>query len=253
MAYTLTTAVSELKRSMLWNSRAVVREPLEGLFDASNKTFYTAQKPIGSTVTVYDNDGAEYSSGSYTVDSYEFGTIRFTGTAPSTVHYISYTSQQFSDAQLTDIVKSGFDKMEQAYNRNWYITSNSISSSSSSVVDPVVGDGLTFGASRLHIGLYLLCCEWALVFAQWHYAAANYYSYRESRSAGVSIDRTRNAEHLKGILDDLQERIDEVVSVVANQADDNPWGAWTPGSHSDTWSTDFDWWTDSKQDRGEIS
>jgi hypothetical protein len=254
MAYTLATAISELKRSQLWNERAVVREPLEGLFDASNKVFYTAQKPIASTgITVYDNNGDEYSSGSYTVDSHEFGTVRFTGTAPSTLHYISYTAQMFTDDQLTDIAKNGFDKMEQSYPRGWFLTSGSIiSSSSSTVVDPVVGS-TTFSASRLHVKLYLLCCEWELAFAMRKYAAMNYFSYRESRSAGVSVDRTRNADHLKAIMSDLQDQIDDIVDKVASQADDYPWGSWVPGSKSDSYLDTWDWYTDSRQDRGEVA
>jgi hypothetical protein len=254
LAYTLTTAIAELKRSMLWNERAVVREPLEGLPDGSNTVFYTAQRPISSSgITVYDNTGTEYSSGSYTVDSYEFGTIRFTTTAPTSTYYISYTAQSLTDDQLTDIVKNGFDKMEQAYNRNWYITSNSISSNASSVVDPTVGASLTFSASRLHVSFYLLCCEWALAFALRKYAAFNYFRYRENRASGVQIDRSMNADQLRVIMDDLQKQIDDVVEQVANQADDNPWGSWVPAGHSDTWSTGFDWWTDSMQDRGEIA
>ena len=254
MAYTLSTAITELKRSMLWNERAVVREPLEGLPDGSNMVFYTAQRPISSTgITVYDNTGTEYSSGSYTVDSYEFGTVRFTVSSPTSTYYISYTAQSLTDAQLTDIVKNGFDKMEQEYNRNWYITSDSISSNASVVVDPTVGASLTFSASRLHVSFYLLCCEWALAFALRKYAAFNYFRYRENRASGVQIDKSRNADQLKEIMADLQQQIDAVVQQAANQADDSPWGSFVPGSHSDQWSNSWDWWTDSKQDRGEIA
>jgi len=254
LAYTLTTAIAELKRSRLWNERTVVREPLEGLPDGLNMVFYTAQKPISSTgITVYDNTGTEYSSGSYTVDSYEFGTVRFTVSAPTATYYISYTAQSLTDDQLTDIVKDGFDKMEQEYNRNWYITSDSISSNASSVVDPTVGASLTFSASRLHVSFYLLCCRWALASALWEYASFNFFRYRENRSSGVQIDRTRNADQLKGVVDSLQGQIERVAEQVANQADDNPWGSWVPGSHSDTWDSDFSWWKDGKQDRGEIA
>jgi len=241
MAYTLSTAISELKRSMLWNERVVIREPLEGLIDGANMVFYTAQRPISSSgITVYDNTGATYSSGSYTVDSYEFGTIRFTATAPTTTFYISYTAQSLTDDQLTNIVKNGFDKMEQAYNRGWYITDNSISSSFGSVIDPTIGGGLTFSQSRLHVSFYLLCCEWALAFALRKYAAANYFSYRENRASGVQIDRSRTADQLKVIMDDLQKQITLVADQVANQAGEAAWGSWVPGSHSDQWSESWD-------------
>jgi len=252
LAYTLTTAIAELKRSLFWNERGVVREPLEGLVDSSNKVFYTAQKPISATgITVYDNDGDTVSSGSYTVDSTEFGTIRL-DTAPSALHYVSYTAQSLTDTMLTNIVKNGFDKMEQEYNRNWYITTNSISSSSSAVVDPVVGS-YTFSASRLQIKLYLLCCEYELVYALWKYAAANFFKYRESRSAGVQVDRTRSADQLKEVLSALQGQIDDVIDSVANQAGDTPWGGWTPGSKSNAYLDGWDWFTDSRQDRGVVA
>jgi len=239
---------------MLWNERAVVREPLEGLPDGSNCVFYTAQRPISSTgITVYDGTGTEYSSGSYTVDSYEFGTVRFTVSAPTSTYYISYTAQSLTDTQLTGIVENGLDKMEQEYNRNWYITSSSISSNASSVVDPTVGDGLTFSVSRLHVGFYLLCCRWALAMALWQYTATNYFRYRENRASGVSIDRTRNADQLKAVAEGLQEKIDRVVEQVANQADDNPWGSWIPGTKSDVFLDVFDSYTGSRQDRGEVA
>jgi len=253
MAYTLTTAIAELKRSMLWNERAVVREPLEGLFDGSNMVFYTAERPISSTgITVYDNTGTEYSSGSYTVDSYEFGTVRFTVTAPTALYYISYTAQNLTDDQLDGVVRNGFDKMEQEYNRNWYITSDSISSSATVVTDPDVGGSLTFSVSRLNVSFYLLCCQWALVLALGQFAAANYFQYREGRSGGVRVDRSKNAGQLRDELGDLQKQIDDVLDMVAALADDTPWGSWVPGTKSDVYLDSFDWWTDSKQDRGEI-
>lgn len=252
MAYTLSTAISELKRGMFWNERALTREPLEGLVDASNKVFYLAHFPVSTTgLAIYDASGTLISSGSYTVESYETGVVSFT-TAPSEQYTASYTAQSLTDTELTNVVKNGFDKMEAEYNRNWYITSDSISSSSSSVVDPVIGS-YTFGTSRLQVKLYLLCCEYELVKARAKYAAAYHMKYRESRSGGVQIDRTQSADQLMALLKIIQKDIDDAVIACANQAGDYPWGTYVPGTKSDVFLDVFDFYTDSRQDLGEVA
>ena len=253
MAYSLTTAITELKRVELWHEEAVVYEPLEGTVDGSNTIFYTQQCPISSSdgITVYDASGNTISSGSYTVESYAAGSVRF-DTAPSVIYYASYTAQTLDDTALTNVVKAGFDKMEAEYNRNWYLTSDQISSSSSSVVDPVTGS-YTFSTSRLQVRLYLLCCEYELVKAKAKYAAANYFRYRESRTGGVQVDRTQAARDLMALLDIIQKDIDDVVVACANQSGDNPWGVYVPGAKSDIFLDQYDWVTDSRQDRGEVA
>lgn len=252
MAYSLSTAVSELKRGMFWNERALTREPLEGLVDSSNKVFYLAHFPVssGDTLAIYDASDTVISSGSYTVESYETGVVSFT-TAPSEKYTASYTAQSLTDTELTNTVKNGFDKMEAEYNRNWYLVSDQISSSSSSVVDPVTGS-YTFSTSRLQVKLYLLCCEYELIKARAKYAAAYHMKYRESRTGGVQIDRTQSANQLMSLLAIIQKDIDDAVLACANQSDDTPWGVWIPGGRSDVYDSSFDWYTDSKQYLGEI-
>ena len=252
MAYSLSTAISELKRGMFWNERTLTREPLEGLVDGSNKVFYLAYFPVSSsgTLAVYNASGTVISSGSYTIESYETGVVSFT-TAPSEGYTASYTTQSLTDTELTNTVKNGFDKMEAEYNRNWYITSDSISSSSSSVVDPVTGS-YTFSTSRLQVKLYLLCCEYELIKARAKYAAAYHVKYRESRTGGVQIDRTQSADQLMALLEIVQKDIEDTVIVCANQSGDTPWGTYIPGGRSDVYHDMFDYWSDGKQDRGEI-
>ena len=250
MAYSLSTAVTELKRGMFWNERALTREPLEGLVDSSNKVFYLAHFPVssGETLAIYDASGTVVSA--YTVESYETGVVSF-ATAPSEQYTASYTTQSLTDTELTNVVKNGFDKMEAEYNRNWFLMSDQISSSSSSVVDPVTGS-YTFSTSRLQIKLYLLCCEYELVKARAKYAAAYHMKYRESRTGGVQIDRTQSAGQLMDLLKIIQTDIDDAVIACASQSDDTPWGAYIPGGRSDVYSDLFDWYTDSKQYLGEI-
>jgi len=254
MAYSLSDAVSELKRGMFWNERALTREPLEGLVDNSNKVFYLANFPVSSSgsLGIYDSSGSAVTA--YTVESYETGVVVFTA-APSEQYTASYTAQALTDAELTNTVRNGFDKMEQSYNRNWFLVASGddtyISSDSSSVVDPVTGS-YTFSTSRLQIALYLACCDYELVKARAKYAAAYHMRYRESRTGGVQIDRTKSADQLMGLLEIIQKDIDDIVVVCASQSDDTPWGAWIPGGRSDVYDSTFDWWTDSKQDRGVI-
>lgn len=251
MAYSLSTAITELKRGMFWNERALTREPLEGLVDNSNKVFYLAHFPVssGDTLAIYNASGTAISA--YTVESYETGAVSFT-TAPSEQYTVSYTAQSLTDTELTNITKKAFYKMEAEYNRNWYLVSDQISSSSSSVVDPVTGS-YTFSTSAVQIQLYQLCCEYELVKARARYAAAYHMKYRESRTGGVQIDRTQSANQLMALLDIIQRDIDDAVTACASQSDDYPWGVWIPGGRSDVFDSSFDWWTDSKQDFGEIA
>jgi len=256
MAYSTAQALVDLKRSLFWNEYAVIREPLEGLVDSLNKVFYTPQRPLSSVagVTVYDSAGDEVSSGSYSVESYEAGTITF-NSAPAVRHYVSCTVQTLPDTMLDGVVLDGFDEMEARYNRNWYLTTSGgltyVSSSPSSVVDPVCG-GLVFSTSRLQIKLYLLCCEYALLKAQFKYAAANYFRYREGRVAGVMVDRSRNADQLRLALDVLDRDIEDAVMGAASQAGDPVFGGYVAGTKSDIYLAQYDWWTGSKQSRGEI-
>lgn len=251
MAYSLATAISELKRGMFWNERALTREPLEGLVDGTNKVFYLAHFPASSSgLAIYDASGTVVSSGSYSVESYETGVVSFT-TAPSEGYTASYTVQALTDTELTNVAKAGFDKMEAEYNRNWYLVDAYVSSSSSSVVDPVTGS-YTFSTSRLQVKLYLLCCEYELIKARARYAAAYHMRYRESRTGGVQIDRTQSADQLMALLKIIQQDIEDAVIVCANQAGDNPWGVYVPGTRSDVFEDTFDWWKYGKQYSGEI-
>ena len=256
MSYSLSTAISELKRGMFWNERALTREPLEGLVDGTNKVFYLAHFPVSSSgsLAVYNASGTAISSGSYSVESYETGVVSFT-TAPSEQYTTSYTAQALTDTELENVVKDGFDKMEAEYNRNWSLVDSGgetyVSSSSSSVIDPVTGS-YTFGTSRLQVKLYLLCCEYELIKARAKYAAAYHMRYRESRTGGVQIDRTQSADQLMALLGIVQKDIEDVVAACANQAGDYPWGTYIPGGRSDVYHDLFDYWTDGMQDRGEI-
>ncbi len=256
MAYSLSTAISELKRGMFWNERALTREPLEGLVDAVNKIFYLAHFPISSSgsLAIYNASGTVISSGSYSVESYETGVVSFT-TAPGEQYTASYTTQALTDTELENVVKDGFDKMEAEYNRNWSLVDSGgetyVSSSSSSVVDPVTGS-YTFGTSRLQVKLYLLCCDYELIKARAKYAAAYHMRYRESRTGGVQIDRTQSADQLMALLGIIQKDIQDVVTACASQAGDYPWGAYIPGAKSDIFLDQYDWVTDSRQYRGEV-
>lgn len=257
MAYSTAQAVVDLKRSLFWNEYAIIREPLEGLVDSLNKVFHTPQRPLssGAGVTVYDSAGDEVSSGSYSIESYEAGTITF-NSAPAIRHYVSCTVQTLPDTMLDGVVLDGFDEMEARYNRNWYLTSSAgltyISSNVTTVVDPVCG-ALVFSTSRLQIKLYLLCCEYALVKALMKYAAANYFRYREGRVAGVMVDRSRNAEQLRLALDVLDRDIADAVIGARNQAGDSVFGRYVAGAKSDLWLDQYDWWTGGKQWRGEVA
>ena len=250
MAYTLSTAVSELKRSVVWNSRQVTYEPLQGLLDGANTVFFTRLSPIGSSLTLYDSSGS-IAATDYSVLSYETGTIQFDDPPVETI-YITYTVQNMTDDELLQVVKEGFDEMERRYPRRWSLVSSNSSIYVSSdqngdtVTDPTTGPRV-FSKSRVQIGFYLLCCQYALTEALELHAAEHYFMYREGRALGVAVDRTRNAEHLRQMKEHLDNKIWQALGAAAYDANDQAfYSDYIQGARSNVYETEFDWykWSD---------
>ena len=154
MAYSLEQARTDLKRITPWITSTVSLEPLDGLYDGSNRVFHLPIIPASSddTLTIYDNQGDTINSANYSVIDYDHGAIRFVASAtPSSPRYATYTAQSISNTNLLSIAKAGFDDMEGRYQRHWTTISsggyNYISSSPLVVTDPVCGLYL-FSTSR---------------------------------------------------------------------------------------------------------
>ena len=256
MAYTLEEARTALKGRLLWLANPIVREPLEGLVDGTNKVFHLPYAPAETgSVTVYDNTGAAIATTRYTLGE-EDGSLAF-NTAFSTAYTASYTYQALTDAKLLTLCYNGFDTMQRKYPRSLYVVSSGssayISSTSASVVDPTLGD-VTFSNSRIQQSFLATCCEIALLNSLIQRAGLESLDVREGIT-GMRIDRTKRVPVLMSILEEAKARADEEVDIAADEAGDTTSvfeGSITPGAKSDTWIDWFDWYDDSKQDRGVI-
>jgi hypothetical protein len=249
--YALSTALTELKRSDLWNEASVSYEPLVGMVDGDNRVFNTAHAPIAS-LTVYDNElNLLALTTDYTVPSYVSGTVVFVVplSAPA---FASYTVQELTDTQLTNLLRDGLDEMELRWNRGLWFYGNGdsadvISSSSAAALDPATGNS-TFSTSRTQIALYLRCCEYRMALALQRRAANKAITYREERAGGLLVDTSKTPQAWELVLVRLNDDIQK--AIVAAQDETAVAGYYIPGTKSDDWVDNFDWWEDSKQERG---
>lgn len=253
-AYTLEAARTTLKGRLLWLTKKVVREPLEGL--VSGKVFHLPYAPAQEdSVTVYDSAGAAVGTGDYTLDE-EGGSVVFT-TAISAAHSASYTYQAYTDAQLLNFCKEGFDNMQREYPRTLYVVSsgdNHVSSTTLAITDPPLGT-TTFGVSRIQQDFLVTCSEYALVKALWQQATMEAIDVREGIT-GMRVDRSRRPATMLPSLEEVRGRVEDAAFVAADEAGDTDVlfeGGVVPGAKSDDYSDTFDWWTDSEQERGVVA
>lgn len=254
MSYTLEAARTTLKGRLLWLAKKVVREPLEGL--VSGKVFHLPYAPAQEdSVVVYDSAGATVGTGAYTLDE-EAGSVVFT-TAIGAAHSASYTYQAYTDAQLLNFCKEGFDNMQREYPRPLYVVSsgdNYVSSTTSTVTDPVLGT-TTFGDSRIQQDFLITCSEYALVKALWQQATMEAIDVREGIT-GMRVDRSKRPATMLPSLEEIERRVEDAAFVAADEADDTGAlfeGGVIPGAKSDDYSNRYDWWTDSEQERGVVA
>lgn len=255
-SHTLEDTRTNLKGRMLWLTRKIVREPLSGLVDGSNKVFHLPYAPAqDDSVVVYDNAGSTVATSAYTVDE-EAGSVVF-GTAISTAYTADFTFQALTDTALLSLCKEGFDTMQRLYPRDLYLVSSGgslhISSTTGTVSDPSIGSS-TFSASRKQQDLLMICCEEAVVKALIQQSAMEAIDVREGIT-GMRMDRTRRTQALETALGVVQDRIEQAVYAAAEEAGDSTVfeGGVVPGARSDIQIDWFDWWTDGQQDRGVVS
>jgi len=253
MAYTLEQARTDLKSRLPFLTRAVDMSMLDGIFDGAQTLFHLPIVPASETgLVIYDDFGAPTTS--FTVISYEAGSIRFDADAiPSVPMYATYTALLMSDAKLLLMCGAGFDEMQSRYARPYYLLESggttSISSDSSTVVDPVIGS-LTFSTSRAQVDFLLGCIEYKLLQALASEAAYNAISYREERVGGLAVDRTKQPGAYEFLLEQAAQHLDEKMWTARNECDETGFGQFIPGAQSNTYADTYDWWTDSRQATG---
>ncbi len=255
--YSLQDARSSLKERLLWLSRSVVREPLEGLVNGSNKLFHVPYVPAAEdSIVVYNSSGVAQTSADVTTDEAS-GAVVF-NTAPSHACTASYTYQVFSDTALVNLCKQGFDIMQRLYPRTLYIytTGNTsyVSSTTATASDPACGTK-TFYGSRIQQDFLVTCSELALTQAMHAQAAVESVNYREGIT-GMHVDKTRRPEAFRVMEEQVAKRAEQMAMAAAEDAGDTGSlieGGVVPGARSDYYTSDFDWWTNSDQYYGIVS
>jgi len=255
--YSISDIVSALKEQVVWLTKRVSHEPLNGLVDGTNKLFHLPYVPAQSgTLTLYDADGSTIDTSGYTVLSYDTGEIQF-ASAPTDTVYATYVAQALTDNELETFAESGFAEMQKRYPRSLYLVSSGgekyISTSSTSAVEPKYG-GLYLSNNPVQLRLLHLCCRYALYQSLYERSAIEDYQFREAgRLVGAMIDTRMRPENIANMLEHLNVQIDEAVYAAAAQAGDaDLFGKFIPGAKSDEYYENYEWWDWSKQGRGMI-
>jgi hypothetical protein len=256
-AYTLADAVTDIKRRLPWATKTVLRQPLNGLIDGTNKVFYLATPPaVDSSVTIYDASGSTVSPSSVDEDD---GVVIFSA-APTAPYTASYTHTALKDGDWTNLCYDGFSLMETLLSRGWYLYDDAgtvyISSDDDAATDPVISGTMTFSTSTVQKRFYIDCCYVAWVMSMWTEAANSAMSIREERVGGLQVSRERQPDAWAKILEQAEGALEESAAAAADEAgllSTLIEGGAVAGARSDYHYYVLDWWRNGLQDRGSIA
>jgi len=256
LSYTLDNAVTDLKKRSQWLTRSIVKQPLVGVVDSSNKLFLLPHAPATSgSLTLYNSTGTAISAATYTADT-DTGEVVF-DTAPTDVVYASYTAEALTNTQLTNVVTEGFAKMQEVYKRSWYLFTSGattyISLSSTADSEPTLG-GQALSNNVVQKRLYMLCCQYVLERMLYEDAALHDHLFRESgRVGGMLVDMTKRPPNIDAMLERMDGEIVKAAAAAADNAGDTTaFGYFIPGAQSDEYYYGYDWFRNSRQARGVI-
>lgn len=203
MSYTSTNASDAFLRRNPWMKQAVVSEPLKGVVNGINRRFLLQTSPaLSGTISVISMDGSAVSTDSVDEDA---GVV-VVATAPTESLFASFTHCVLTSAQLADLFTEGFVMMESLWTRGYYIYSAAISSDSASAVDPVIGDS-TFSQRPPQYNLLVECMNLSWALGAQSEAAFNAIQVRESQSAGVNVDRTKQPAAMDSLVEQARARV----------------------------------------------
>jgi hypothetical protein len=206
-AFTSSDAFAMMLRRNPWMAQRVVQEPVVGLVDGSNTRFNLASPPaVSATASFITSAGAAVTPSSVDYDS---GALLL-GTAPTTSIYASYTHSLLSNSDAYGLFEEGFSLMESMWSRTYYLLVTGdvkvISSSVSAVVDPVILTS-TFSSRVPQTALVADCMFYAWVNSALAEATYNAMAVREQRASGLQIDRTRQPDAFKSLIEMAEKRL----------------------------------------------
>jgi hypothetical protein len=202
------------------DQRKIARDPLSGMVDGTNKTYYTTYSPLltSGSLQVYVNGGlvngtADYNTGEINLSS-----------APGAQPKATYTFSPLSTTQILQFLTSGFDEMELRWERGWRLTDSlgalaTETSDRLNVVDDTGGDPTcgytTFSQSRVQVAFLMACCEYRYRLTQYASASDSDFAYRST--GGVSIDKSKRPSNFEAMVRMLDERIVRSLRVAQEQ------------------------------------
>lgn len=206
-AFSSDDAFAMLLRRNPWMTQRVVQEPVIGLVDGVNTRFNLASPPaVTASATLMRSDGVavvpsaiDYDSGAILVSS-----------APTLSLYASYTHSLLASADAYGLFEEGFALMESMWPRGYFLVATgdvkAISSSMSAVIDPVIST-TTFSARVAQTALAVDCMYYVWVQSSLAEATYNAIAVREQRASGLQIDRTRQPDAFKSMIEMAERRL----------------------------------------------
>lgn len=247
-AFTSADALAALLRRNPWMSQRVVQEPVIGLVDGENTRFNLASPPgVAYTATLIKSDGTAVTPASIDYDS---GALLFSF-APTQSIYASYTHSLLSNSDAFGLFEEGFALMESLWSRSYYIVASGdvwvISSSSSAVVDPVILTS-TFSSRVQQTAFMVDCMYYAWVQSALAEATYNAMAVREQRASGLQIDRTRQPDAFKSMIEMAEKRLSSslIAALVDAGEQDDLYEGGAIGAIRSNWNAVNSWWQESQ-------
>lgn len=225
----------------------ISRDPLSGILDGNNKVFNTQYSPVLTSGSV-----GFYVNGSLVPGTMDYNTGELTlTTAPSAQPFATYTFTPYTSFQTLQFLLRGFDEMETLWPRSWRVvdasgnyadeTSANLYVVDSAGNDPTVGS-LLFSASRNQIALLMAASEYGFLKTRYYSAAGSDYMWRET-VRGMTIDKQKRPENLKGAVEMARENLDRILAGAWIDAGVASYGAFTANPATLDYMANYDWMT----------
>ena len=243
-AFSSSDAFLAMLRRNPWMSQRVVQEPVVGLIDGINTRFNLASPPAVNYSALFIT-----SSGVAVVPTaldYDSGAILL-ASAPITSIYASYTHSLLANTNAYGLFEEGFALMESMLSRGYFLVATgdvkAISSSASTVVDPVVST-TTFSAHVQQTALVVDCMYYAWVQSSLAEATYNAMAVREQRASGLQIDRTRQPDAFKSMIEMAEKRLSAslIAALVDAGEEDDAYEGGAIGAIRSNWNAVNSWW-----------
>lgn len=247
-AFTSSDAFVSLLKRNPWMTQRVVQEPVVGLVDGVNTRFNLASPPgVAYTATLIRSDGVAVVPSSIDYDS---GALVL-GSAPTTSIYASYTHSLLSNSDASGLFEEGFALMESLWSRSYYIVATgdvwAVSSDSLTIIDPVISTS-TFSSRVRQTTFMVDCMYYAWVQSALAEATYNAMAVREQRASGLQIDRTRQPDAFKSMIEMAEKRLENSMLFAMEDAGavSDFYGGGAIGAIRSNWNALNSWWQTSQ-------